>query len=160
MSLLAADGLRTFAVALVAASAMARAADLAPRAPPPDISTLVTWQQIKALDQALKPHMEQAQKTFPGARARFVAGLDKRQSLFVTTRIYDECGRSELVFISVARIEEGIVHGKIWTRPVVTNYRLRDSYAFPENQLVDWVIVHADGTEEGNVVGRLMKVPN
>lgn len=145
-------------VALVAVSAIAQNPERSRRAPP-DISTSVTPQQLKALDEAMKPHVEQAQKTFPGARARFLAGLQKGQSLFVTTRLYDECARSELAFISVTRIQGGIVEGRIWSNldNVLTSYRLRDPYAFPENQLVDWSIAYPDGSEEGNLVGKFME---
>jgi hypothetical protein len=147
-------------VAFVAASAIAQNHEISPRAPP-DISTFVTPEQLKALDEGMKPYVEQAQKTFPGVEARFVAGLPKGQSLFVTTRFYDECGRSELAFISVTRIQGGIVEGRIWSNlpNIITSYRFRDPYAFPETQLVDWLIAYPDGTEEGNLVGRFMKVP-
>lgn len=109
----------------------------------------------------MKPYVEQAQKTFPGVRARFLAGLQKGQSLFVMTRLYDECARSELAFISVTRIQGGIVEGRIWSNlpNIITSYRFRDPYAFPETQLVDWLITHPDGTEEGNLAGKFMTVP-
>ena len=141
-------------VAFVAAGAIAQNPELSPRVAP-DISASVTPEQLKALDEAMKPYMEQAQKTFPGARARFLAGLQKGQSLFVTARLYDERGKSELAFISVTGIREGIVEGRIWSNlNVVDIYRFRDRYAFPETQLVDWLIAYPDGTEEGNVFGK------
>lgn len=104
----------------------------------------------------MRPYVEQAQKTFPGAKARFLAGLQKGQSLFVTARLYDECGKSELAFIAVTGIQGGIVEGRIWSslNNLITSYRLRDPYAFPENQLVDWLIAYPDGTEEGNLFGK------
>jgi hypothetical protein len=141
-------------VAVVAVSAIAQNTELSRRVPP-DISTSVTPEQLKALDEAMKPYVEQARKTFPGAKARFVAGLQKGQSLFVTARLYDERGRSELAFISVTRLEGGIVEGRIWSNlNVVTTYRRRDRYAFTEADMVDWVIAYPDGTEEGNLVGK------
>ncbi len=146
-----------FIAAFFAMSAIAQNPELSRRAPP-DISTSVTPEQLKALDEAMRPYVEQAQKTFPGARASFLAGLQKGQSLFVTTRLYDECGRSALVFISPMRIQGGIVEGRIWSslNNLITSYRLRDPYAFPENQLVDWLIAYPDGTEEGNLLGKFM----
>ena len=151
---------RTASVLLVvvfaSAGAIAQELRLPPRAPP-DSPPAVTPDQRRALDEAIKPYAEEAQKTFPGARARFVAGLPKGQSLFVVTRLYDECGRFEQVFLSVAAIRDGIVEGRIWSNPnVATNYRFRDRYAFPEDRLMDWLIAHPDGTEEGNVLGRFM----
>lgn len=143
-------------VALVAVSAIAQNPEPLRRAPP-DISTSVTPEQLKALDEAMKPYVEQARKAFPGAKARFLAGLQKGQSLFVTARLYDERGKSELAFISVTRIQGGIVEGRIRSNlNVVTTYRLRDRYAFTEADLVDWLIAYPDGTEEGNLVGKFM----
>ena len=142
-------------IAFAAASAIAQE-PLAPRVAP-DVSKFVTPDQLKTLDRMLAPHVEQAQKTFPAVEARFLAGLPKGQFLFATARLYDECGRSELAFISVTGIQGGIVEGRIWSVPkVVTFQRFRDRYAFPKEQLVDWLIVNPDGTEEGNVAGKLM----
>ena len=105
----------------------------------------------------MKPYVQRAQETFPGARARFLAGLRKGESLLVTARLYDERGKSELAFISVTGIQGGIVEGRVWSNlNVVTIYRFRDRYAFPETQLVDWLIAHPDGTEEGNVFGKFV----
>jgi hypothetical protein len=147
-------------VALVAASAIAKNPGLPPRVPP-DISAFVTPDQLKALDAGMRPYVEQARKTFPEVQARFLAGLPKGQSLFVMARLYDECTRSELAFISVTRIQEGIIEGRIWSNlpHIITSYRFRDWYAFPETQLVDWLIAHPDGTEEGNIAGKFPKAP-
>ncbi len=143
-------------IAFVSASAIAQNPALAPRVPP-DISKSVTWEQVKSLDRALAPYIERAQKTFPGVEARFSAGLPEGHSLFVTAKLYDECGKSELAFISVTGIQGGIVEGRILSNlKVVTFYRFRDRYAFPRDQLVDWLITYPDGTEEGNVLGKFM----
>jgi hypothetical protein len=108
----------------------------------------------------MKPYVAQAQGSFPGARSRFIAGLQKGQTLLVTTRLYDERTRSELAFISVTRVEGGIVEGRVWSRPhLVTTHRFRDWYAFPETQLLDWLIASPDGTEEGNALGKF-KAPS
>jgi hypothetical protein len=152
--------LSLFVVALAAASAIAKDPGVSPRVPP-DISTFVTPEQLKALDARMKPYVEQARESFPAAKARFLAGLGKGQSLFVMARIYDECGRSELAYISVTRIEGGIVEGRVWSNlpHIIASYRFRDRYAFPEYQLVDWLITHPDGTEEGNLAGKFLKAP-
>ncbi len=143
-------------VAFVAVSAAAQNPEIL-RAAPPDISTSVTPGQIKALDEAMKPFVDKARRTFPGAKARFLAGLQKGQSLFVTARLYDERCKSELAFIFVTGIREDIVEGTIWSNlNVVTTYRRRDGYAFTEADLVDWLIAHPDGTEEGNHLGKFM----
>ena len=38
----------------------------------------------------------------------------------------------------------------------VSGYKAGDSYTLPEKDLIDWVIVRPDGSEEGNVVGKFL----
>lgn len=38
----------------------------------------------------------------------------------------------------------------------VAGYELGDEYTFSEEDILDWLIVHPDGTEEGNVVGKFL----
>jgi len=140
------------ALAFALAAASASAQSLAPRTPP-DITAFVTPAELKALDAAMTPHAERARAAFPAARDRFLAGLRKGETLFVTARLYDERTWSELAAIRVSAVSGGIVEGRIWSKPrVAIGYRFGDAYALPDDHLIDWVLVHADGTEEGNFV--------
>ena len=66
-------------------------------------------------------------------------------------------GAFEQVFIAVRSIEGGTIRGKIWSEiATVRGYRFGDAYAFPETELLDWLITHPDGTEEGNEVGKFL----
>lgn len=126
--------------------------------PPPDRPAAVTADDIKQFEESLKPYIEKARQTYPDAKKRFLAGLPKGQWFSVTTKIYDEQGRFEQVFVEVKEIKDGVIQGVIANETnVVTKYKLGDAYSFPEKDLVDWTISHPDGTEEGNFVGKYIE---
>jgi hypothetical protein len=80
-----------------------------------------------------------------------------QQSFFVTVRLRDSAGRTEIVFLAVDSIARDSVYGRLWN-PVelVREYKERDPYAVSEGELLDWLITRPDGTEEGNVVGKFI----
>ena len=111
----------------------------------------------RKLDEAIKPYVEQARKTYPEARERFLAGLSAKHIFFLTARLHDSAGRWEQVYIEVKAINDGKVKGLIANEIVlVSGYKLGDSYTFPEAELLDWTISKPDGSQEGNVVGNFL----
>jgi hypothetical protein len=86
-----------------------------------------------------------------------LAGLPAGQSFFVTTRIHDRHGRLEQVFVAVHEISDSVIGGLIWSEiGVVEGYALGQPYSFEESKLLDWLIAHPDGSEEGNFVGKFL----
>ena len=129
-----------------------------PSPTPPDRPTAVTADEIKQFEESLKPYIEKARQTYPDAKKRYLAGLPRGQWFSVTTKIYDEQGRFESVFIAVREIKDGVVKGTIANDTnVVTKYKLGDAYTLREKDLLDWTISHPDGTEEGNFVGKYIE---
>lgn len=113
--------------------------------------------QAEQIEAAIKPYIEKAKNTYPQAKARFLNGLPPRQTLFVTTRLYDSSKRFEQVFIAVKEIKDGRISGIIASEiHLVSGYREGDAYNFPESDLIDWTISKPDGTEEGNFVGNFL----
>lgn len=111
----------------------------------------------KKFDEAIKPYVERARKTYPEAKERYLAGLPPQQVFFLTARLHDSTGRWEQVFIEVKEIKDGNIKGLIANDiEVVSGYKIGDSYTFPESELLDWTISKPDGTEEGNVVGKFL----
>jgi uncharacterized protein YegJ (DUF2314 family) len=126
--------------------------------PPPDRPSEISAEEIKQFEESLKPYIEKARQTYPDARKRYLAGLPRGQWFSVTTKIYDERGRFEGVFIEVKEIKDGVIRGVIANDiKVVTKYKLGDAYTFAEKDLLDWTISHPDGTEEGNFVGKYIE---
>ena len=130
---------------------------LSPNAPP-DRPTDVTGQaEVQQYLDALAPYVQEARKTYPAARQRYLDGLPAGYSFFAVTKLRDRAGTGEQVFVSVTRIEGGRIHGRLASDILaVSGYKKGDTHAFGESELVDWVITHPDGTEEGNVVGKFL----
>jgi hypothetical protein len=133
-----------------------RPVSVAPNAPQ-DKPQSIEADKLKKFEEAIKPYIEKAKKSYPDAKRRFLAGLPPKESFFITTRLYDAEGRFEQVFIAVKEIKEGTVKGIISSEiELVSGYQLGDAYSFPETELIDWTITKPDGTEEGNFVGKFL----
>jgi len=129
---------------------------LAPNAPA-DKPQLVKSAEQKAFEDAIKPYVEKARKTYPDAKERFLAGLPPKHFFFVTTRLNDSSGRWEQVFIAVKEIKEGTISGLIASEiQTVSGYKFGDKYSFTESDLLDWTVSKPDGTEDGNFVGKFL----
>jgi len=113
--------------------------------------------ETQRFDEAIKPSVEMAKKTYPKAKESFLRGLPPKQSFFITTRLHDSRGKFEQVFIAVKEIKDGRVKGMIASDiQIVSGYKSGDLYTFPESELVDWTITKPDGSEEGNFVGKFL----
>ena len=55
---------------------------------------------------------------------------------------------AESGFLTRRRIATGTI--------AIKRFKNGDPYSCPESELMDWVITHPDGTEEGNVVGKFL----
>lgn len=126
---------------------------LAPNAPkdkPVDASA----DQFAAFERAIAPYVAKARATYPEVKKRYLAGLPPKHIFFLTTRLHDKTGTIEQVFIEVQSITDGKVTGIIASDiNDVAGFKRGDPYAFPEHEMLDWLIAKPDGTEEGNVVG-------
>jgi hypothetical protein len=143
-------------VALFSSAAFAQEPQLSPNAPK-DVPGAIAPGALPAFEEAIAPHVAEAMRTYPAAKAKFLAGLPDGQSFFVTTRLHDTSGNFEQVFIAVQRIEGGTISGRIWSQlNSVMSYRTGDVYTFSEADILDWLITHPDGSEEGNFVGKFL----
>lgn len=130
---------------------------VAPNAPPDKPIRTTTTDEVNEFEEAIKPHIEKAKATYPAAKKRYLDGLPPKHSFFITTRLHDEEGRFEQVFIAVKEIKNGVVKGLIWNDiQTVKKYKHGDSYEFPESELLDWTISKPDGTEDGNFIGKFL----
>jgi uncharacterized protein YegJ (DUF2314 family) len=154
--------MRTIARVLLACAALAgplAAQDPygVPNAPKDQPLTASSGSDAMRMFFAMEPYVAHARASWPEARRRFLAGLPRRHSFFVTTRLRDHTGRIEQAFVAVDSVSEGRIYGRIWSQIlVVDGYRLGQPYDFPETDLIDWMIARPDGTTEGNIVGRFL----
>lgn len=111
----------------------------------------------EAYRKAIAPYIAQGRRTYPEAKRRYLAGLPAGQFFFAVTNLRDHSGNIELVFISVTTIRGDRITGRIASDLVgVKGFKQGEPYTFPESELLDWLITHPDGTEEGNVVGKFL----
>ncbi len=96
----------------------------------------------------------EAKKTYPDAKARYLKGLPAGEQFFVVAQLTSP-GAAENVFISVRAFKDGKVSGSIVSEiESVKGFRSGDAYTFAEDDMIDWLISKADGSEEGNIVGK------
>ena len=120
--------------------------NVAPNAPVDNLKQ-VTKNQKDNFEEAIKPYIEKARKTYPQAKERYLKGLPPKETFFVTTLLHDEKGKFEQVFVAVKEIKDGKIKGLIWSDiQLVSGYKMGDVYIFPESDLLDWTISKPDGT--------------
>jgi hypothetical protein len=132
-------------------------AQLSPNAPPDQPVDAKGKAEAEEYRAAIAPYVEKGRKTYPEAKKRYLAGLPAGHHFFVVTTLRDRSGAFEQVFIAVAGIKGDRITGRIASDILgVKGFKNGDSYSFPESELVDWLITHPDGSEEGNVVGKFL----
>lgn len=128
------------------------------KAPPDKPVRAQGAQQASDVDRAIAPYVAKARKTYPTAKKRFLAGLPPKYLFSLTTKLWDRSHtRFEVVFVVADKISDGKVTGHLAThtkQPI--GYDYGDRVTFLESEVMDWTIVHPDGTEEGNVVGKFL----
>jgi hypothetical protein len=130
---------------------------LSPNAPPDQPVDARGKADVEEYQAAIAPYVEKARKTYPAAKKRYLQGLPPGHKFFAVARLRDGTGTEEQVFVAVSDIREGRISGHIASDVLgVQGYKNGDPYSFSEDQLVDWLITHPDGSEEGNVVGKFL----
>jgi len=115
--------------------------------------------QEVAYQQAIAPYVAKARASYPAAKKRFLAGLPRGYLFAVETRLYQtDKNRHEDVFVVVEAIKNGNVYGWIANKiGLLTNYKKGQRIHFRESDMINWLILRPDGTEEGNDVGKFLK---
>lgn len=130
---------------------------LSPNAPQDQPVDAKSKAEVEEYLAAIAPYIEKGRKTYPDAKKRYVAGLPAGQNFFAVTNLRDGSDTSEQVFVAVASIKDDRISGRIASDIIaVKGFNYGDPYTFPESELVDWLITHPDGSEEGNVVGKFL----
>ena len=115
--------------------------------------------EVASFDRALRPYVEMARKSYPEAKGKFEKGLPPKHSFFVSARLYDGQGNFEQVFVVVREIKGGKIRGRIASDVErIAGYRKGDEFECDEKGIFDWLITKPDGSEEGNVVGKVIDV--
>ncbi len=110
----------------------------------------------RKMEEAIKPYVEKAKKTYPKAKKRFLKGLPPQHAFLVTVKLTEGI-KYEIVFITVEAIKDHRIYGRIANDiAILNNYKADDKYDCPEEEILDWTIQRPDGSEEGNFVGNFL----
>ena|SRR2546425_7775327 len=124
---------------------------------PPDrpfAADSVAWD---CLDRAMQPRIAEARRTLPAARRRVLDGLPAGYRFLVTTRVRDDSGHFEQVFVAVDSIRGDHLLGHLATDvELVQGYRSGQALDVLATEILDWTISGPSGIEEGNYVGRFL----
>ena len=114
---------------------------------------------VEALLQAEAPYIAKGRATYPAAKKRYLARLPRGYIFLVRYRLRAPgTHRSEGVFVEVNAIKGDKIYGRIASEvDVVRSFRPWQHVSFPESEIEDWSILHPDGSEEGNFVGKFLE---
>ena len=114
---------------------------------------LLGWltERVAQATEPLPPlPLREAQRTLGTARQRFQRGLPPDTHLYLTARILNEAASPELVVVLVESWQGRQLRGRLvrigTTQPAPVE--------FEETAVCDWLLLHADGREEGNYLGK------
>ena len=114
-------------------------------------------EQLEKYEKLIAPYVKQAKESLPQAKEKYLNGLDKGESFFFVTRIYDEVGRFEQIFVRVINWEDDKITGTIANDlETVKGFEYGQVIQFPEKDVLDWLIALPDGSEKGNFVGKFL----
>ncbi|MDF2455122.1 MAG: hypothetical protein K0R51_1115 [Cytophagaceae bacterium] len=124
---------------------------------PADQSHSILKDEQKHYDKMIAPYVAQARKTLPDAKERFLSRLQPGESFFLVTRIYDQDGKFEQVFVRIKKWNGDNISGLIANNlNVVKEYQNGQLIAFKEKDVLDWLVAKRDGSEEGNFIGKYL----
>lgn len=136
-------------------------ANLSKNAPTDKSYHVESTEKQKQYEKMIAPYVEQALKTLPEAKQRFLNGLNPGEAFFLVTRIYDKDGKFEQVFVRIKKWEneniKGLISNDLYTVKEYYNGQMID---FKEKDVLDWLISKPDGSEEGNYVGKFLDTLN
>ncbi|MET4105750.1 hypothetical protein [Hymenobacter sp. UYP22] len=94
--------------------------------------------------------LKEARRTLDAARRQFQRGLPTGAQLYVVTRGLNEAATPELLVVRVLNWRSSQLSGQI----IGTTPGPPAPLELPEGEVLDWLILHPGGREEGNYLGK------
>ncbi|MFC4791500.1 hypothetical protein ACFPAF_05325 [Hymenobacter endophyticus] len=94
--------------------------------------------------------LKEARRTLDTARRQFQRGLPTGAQLYVVARGLNEAATPELLVVRVLSWRSPQLSGHI----ISTTPGTPAPIELPEGQVLDWLVLHPDGREEGNYLGK------
>ena len=124
---------------------------------PPDRPQPLDSAALACLHRASEPRIAQAVATLPDAIRRFQSGLGQGRQFFVTVRLFDAARHEEQVFVAIESIRGDTLVGHLDSEiGMLSRFHRGDRFLVLRDAVIDWTITQPDGTEDGNLLGKLM----
>jgi uncharacterized protein YegJ (DUF2314 family) len=124
---------------------------------PQDKPAVSNAEQLKKFEDAIAPYVKKAREALPEAKKKYLAGLPKDQTFYITIKLYDPSKKYEQVFVKVTSWKGETVQGILSSDlSLIHNHSKGEKLTCNESEILDWTISKPDGTEEGNFVGKFL----
>lgn len=103
--------------------------------------------------QSIEKPVKEAQYTISYVKDYFLNYGKEASEVYVIVIIRDESWRWEQVYLQVLLWEDDVIGGQLVnSMTVVSGYPRGAEFVIDQERVVDWLIIHEDGTEEGNFI--------
>jgi hypothetical protein len=103
--------------------------------------------------QSIEKPVTEAQKKLPYVKEYFLNHGQEESEVYVVVIIRDEFWRWEQVYIRVLLWEDDVIGGQLINKmTVVSGYPKGAEFVIDQERVVDWLIIHEDGKQEGNYI--------
>lgn len=102
--------------------------------------------------------LQEAHRTLPQARQRYQRGLPAGTALYLTARVLNEAATPEPVVVRVDTWTGPRLTGRIVRLTAAGRPQAQAPVEFEEAAVLDWLLLHAGGAEEGNYLGRFLEL--
>jgi hypothetical protein len=122
-------------------------------------STAPGRRALASADADIADPVREARRTLPQARKRYLAGLPSGDQCLLMVRVVEGDTLFRPVTARVIGWQGGAVQALLPARADSSLPPTGDKIpvSFPESAVLDWIIVRANGREEGNYVGRYLE---
>jgi hypothetical protein len=102
----------------------------------------------------MQPCVDHARETLPKVALRFKAGFSPETFFYVVARKDNK----RHFILEVNAIDGSRIHGRTLSAADVNglHYASGDEYSLAMTDIVDWIVIHPDRPEEGNLLGKYM----
>lgn len=121
----------------------------APPAPAPSATAAAT------ADAELDALVAKARASYPAAKQRFAQGLPRGEQFVVLAELSDGTNAG-YVPLRVRTIIGTTIKAKVWARTDLKGFAYGQDVDVEEGAILDWRIVKADGSVDGDIVGALL----
>lgn len=103
--------------------------------------------------QSIEKPVTEAQNKLPYMKEFFLNHGQEESEVYVIVIIRDESWRWEQVYVRVLLWDDDIIGGQLVNEmTVVSGYPEGAEFVIDQERVVDWLIIHQDGREEGNFI--------